>query len=72
MKRFPLEHRHHIDQIPKPIAVENFNTHHLVEKCFINSRITLRVCSYHSEFAVSFPGCGQKETVGIKTRYQQR
>jgi hypothetical protein len=28
--------------------------------------------SYHSEFAVSFPGCGQKVTVGIKTRYQQR
>lgn len=29
-------------------------------------------CPYHSEFAVSFPGCGQKVTVGIKTRYQQR
>ena len=46
MKRFPLEHCHRIDQIPKPIAVENINTCHLVESFFINtgtgSRITLR------------------------------
>ena len=34
-----LEHLHRIDQIPKPIAVENINTRHLVEKFFINSRI---------------------------------
>ena len=42
MKRFPFKHHHRIDQIPKPIAVENINTHHLVEKSFINSWITLR------------------------------
>ena len=39
MRMNVLEHRHRIDQIPKPIAVENINTRHLVEKYFINSRI---------------------------------
>ena len=42
----PLEHRHRIDQIPKPIAVENINTRHLVEKYFINSRI-FHIFSHH-------------------------
>ena len=33
-----LEHLHRIDQIPKPNAVENIKTRHLVEAFFINSR----------------------------------
>jgi len=41
VSRQSSEHRHRIDQIPKPIAVENINTRHLVGKFLINSRIFL-------------------------------